>query len=519
MSPKTTALKDRLIKPSLIFLIFSFLFNRFTSTVADPDLWGYMSFGRLFRASRNFPYQDTFSFVPTLNPWVYHEWLTGVLFYATYESFGAAGLQLLKLCTVFLTMGIVYLTARNRNSDPLSAALGLVATGGLLRMGYPPVRAQIFTYLFFALSLYLLERARKSGHWICLLFLIPVHIVWCNLHGGFVAGLGLVFLYALGALLSKQSSRYYWLVLFLSGLATSINPYGPAYWKYILRAIAMPRPMITEWASVAGSFQSGEHFGTAAYFVILNIFAVIWLVRVRPDITSVLICSLTLYLGWTHIRHIPLFAIFFGCHFPSLLSFYVWNLRSSTVFEVIAGRISRIFVVLTALLLGIYYVQDAVRHGPFGLKTPDTPIVRESSMYYPVGAFAFIKAQRLSGKLLVHFEWGEYAIWSLSQQCSVALDGRLETVYPQKVIDEYFDFLYGKSNWNFFLTEYTPDLILVSKQFRIYSVLHNAGDWQQIYQDGGSALFRRGVDRNIKSFGTNPVMTGADLTLRECGVP
>ncbi|MRS02737.1 hypothetical protein EG832_05870 [bacterium] len=506
MSQKINILKDRLIKSSLIFLIFSFLFDRFTSTVADPDLWGYMSFGRLFWTSRYFPYLDTFSYVPTLKPWVYHEWLTGVVFYTIFENFGSVGLQLIKFGTVFLTLGFVYLTARSKNSDPFSTALGIVATGGLLRMGYAPVRAQIFTYLFFALSLYLLECARKTGHRKCLLFLIPVQIVWCNLHGGFVAGLGLVFLYALGAMLSKQSSRYQWLILILSGLSTAINPYGLTYWIYILRAITMSRPMITEWSSVVGILQSGEHYQTAAYFILLTIFAVIWVVRARPDITSILICSVTLYLGWTHIRHIPLFAIFFGCHFPSLLSIYVRNFKSNSNFEVITSRSSRIIIVLTALLIGIYYVQDAVRQGPFGLKTPDTPIARESGMYYPVGALDFIKAQHLSGKLLVHFEWGEYAIWSLSPQCSVALDGRLETVYPQKVIDEYFDFLYGKVSWNCFLIEYAPDLILVNRQFRSYSVLLNARDWQQIYQDRGSALFRRGVNRDIEPYETNGVM-------------
>jgi hypothetical protein len=33
-------------------------------TVADPDLWGYMTFGRLFWDSRTFPYQDIFTYLP-----------------------------------------------------------------------------------------------------------------------------------------------------------------------------------------------------------------------------------------------------------------------------------------------------------------------------------------------------------------------------------------------------------------------------------------------------------------------
>jgi hypothetical protein len=42
---------------SFISVTFSFLFYNFTATVADSDLWGYMSFGRLFWITQEFPYQ------------------------------------------------------------------------------------------------------------------------------------------------------------------------------------------------------------------------------------------------------------------------------------------------------------------------------------------------------------------------------------------------------------------------------------------------------------------------------
>ena len=486
--------KRIVINISFISVLFSFLFYSFTATVADPDLWGYMSFGRLFWKTQGFPYQDIFSYVPTLEPWVYHEWLTGVLFYSIYDNFGSTGLQLFKYGSAFLTLSFVYLTARTRDADRVSTCLGILAIGGLLRMGYAPVRAQVFTYLFFAVTLYLLERARKTGHWKCLWFLLPIQMVWCNLHGGFVAGLGLIVLYAIGEKLSKRPSFHYWLIFLLSGLATAINPYGVKYWEYIISAIAMPRPMITEWSSVFSSFQSGEQYGTIAYFVILNIFAVIWLIRIRPDIPSLLVSCLTLYLGWMHIRHIPLFALFFGCHFPSLIAFYGNNFKNASFSKPITNRIGWKFTTAVGILIAIYYIQAAITQGPLRLKTPDTPVNSESSMYYPVGAIDFINENHLSGKLLIHFEWGEYAIWTLYPHCSVALDGRFETVYPQNVIEEYFDFIYGNANWRTFLRKYSPDLILISNHFRIYSILQSAADWSQIYHDNGCTLFKR---RNI----------------------
>ena len=71
-------------------------------------------------------------------------------------------------------------------------------------IGFSPVRAQVFTYCFFATSVYLLERARISQRWGGLWLLVPLQVLWCNLHGGFLAGLGLMGLYALGEGLSRR---------------------------------------------------------------------------------------------------------------------------------------------------------------------------------------------------------------------------------------------------------------------------------------------------------------------------
>ena len=75
-----------------LFLLFILVSIHFlNTTVADLDLWGYLAFGRLFWGQGPFPYLDVFAYVPTLKPWIYHEWLTGVLFYPLYRVLGAPG--------------------------------------------------------------------------------------------------------------------------------------------------------------------------------------------------------------------------------------------------------------------------------------------------------------------------------------------------------------------------------------------------------------------------------------------
>jgi hypothetical protein len=74
----------------------------------------------------------------------------------------------------------------------------------------------------------------------------------------------------------------------------------------------------------------------------------------------------------------------------------------------------------------------------------------------------------------------------------VAIDGRYETVYPEALHKEYFDFLMGREGWRKFLADYPPDLILIELRSRVYGLLSNDPEWRQVYADPGCALFRRG---------------------------
>ena len=289
-----------------------------------------MAFGRLFWQSPQFPYQDVFSYTPTLNPWVYHEWLTGVLFYPLYQALGAPGLQVLKYGLGLATMGLVYLTARVRGAHPFAAALFVVIISTAASHGYNPVRAQVFTFFFFALSLYVLEQARLSGRWRGLLLLPVLQIPWCNLHGGFPAGLGLIALYAAGEFLARRPYRPFLLILLFSGLATLINPYGVTYWEYMVRAVTMPRPHITEWASVFRAYQTGlTNFAMIIYLLVLVFTGLLgmWQSRWR-EVTASLALAVTLYLGLKHIRHLIFLWILAAAYLPVCFNVNVKFLQS-----------------------------------------------------------------------------------------------------------------------------------------------------------------------------------------------
>ena len=459
----------------------------FSSSAADPDLWGYLAFGRLFWENGSFPYHDVFSYTPTKTIWIYHEWLTGILFFPVYKIFGAGGLQLLKYLLGMTTVGLVYATAIRRKARPIFALLALILAGNLIKFGYSPVRAQVFTFLFFILSLYLLDNARTYKNWKYLWWLVPIELVWCNLHGGFVVGLGMIGLYALGEAFSGRKYLPYAAILLIATLVTFINPYGYEYWGYMAQAVLMPRPEIGEWNNVFSAVLSGEYRGYGILYVIVFLVSVpliLW--YPKRDLTAGIVLSVTAIMGFLHIRHILFFALAFGAYLPVVLTEFWESLKSDPE---IVKRYSRFRMIgLTLIILIVCYAVGS----SFFRFVSGTPFdLRASSRYYPVGAVEVIKKYNLKGNILPYFEWGEYLLWTLYPDSKVGMDGRYETVYKDEVCRDYFDFLFARENWRNFLNKYPPHMVLVRSESKISSLLANDPDWSLAYAGEGSTLFLR----------------------------
>jgi hypothetical protein len=459
----------------------------FSSSAADPDLWGYLAFGRLFWETGTFPYHDVFSYTPTKTLWIYHEWLTGIIFFPIYKLFGAGGLQLLKYLLGMMTVGLVYATAIRRKERPIFALLTLMFAGNLIRFGYSPVRAQVFTFLFFILSLYLLDRARTEKHWKYLWWLVPIELLWCNLHGGFVVGLGMIGLYAIGEAFSGRKYLPYAAIFLVATLVTLINPYGYEYWWYIVEAVFMPRPEIGEWNNIFSAVLSGEYRGYGVLYVVVFIVSVpliLW--YPRRDLTTVIVLSATAIMGFLHIRHIIFFTLAFGAFLPPVLTELWESLKSDPE---IVKRYARFRMIgLTLIILIVCYTVGSA----FVRFVSGTPFeLRASSEHYPVGAVEIIKKHNLKGNILPSFEWGEYLLWILYPDCKVGMDGRYETVYRDEVCRDYFDFLFARENWRNILNKYPPDMVLVRSESKICSLLANDPNWSLAYAGEGSTLFLR----------------------------
>ena len=458
----------------------------YSNHIADYDLWGYLSFGRIFWEDGYFPYQDIFSYTPTKTLWIYHEWLTGVIFYFIYKYSGPAGLQLFRYIIIILTIYLIYLTALKKGGKPVSASLALIPAMLLISFGYVPVRAQVFTYLFFILTLFILISANKNKTWSILWWLVPIQILWANLHGGFIAGLGLIFFYGFGEKFSKRAAFPYLKIGIISTLATLINPYGFNYWTYLIKAILMPRPEIDEWKSVIAALQNRIYDVPVFIFIILSLIMIALLIwRRERNLTDLLIIGATMFLGYKNIRHNIFFGLLFGSYLPSMLSAQ-WNLwKTKNFFNAYFNWISQ-----TAPFVLLFLIYFLINPSLTIKSVPSFKIISPSP-YFPIGAVKWIQENHQQGNILPHFDWGEFLIWTCAPFCRVAMDGRYETIYKEVVCREYFDFLAGRDNWKAFLQKYPHDMVLIKANTKTHFLMLQEPSWKLVYADQASVLFIR----------------------------
>src|SRR5262249_44940732 len=142
--------------------------------------------------THSLPRIDMFSFTAAGKLFVAQNWLAELLYYAVYRS---GGLPLIIFFNALLLLGAylpIYSLCREAAGKlPICALVGLFAVLGSICN----TRPQVFSFLMFALYYWVLSKYRSGSR--DRLWLLPgLMVLWVNLHGAFVLGIGLIALFA-----------------------------------------------------------------------------------------------------------------------------------------------------------------------------------------------------------------------------------------------------------------------------------------------------------------------------------
>src|ERR1043165_4863354 len=316
--------RSSVLRIAFLALVLVLAIYQFSETTVDPDLWGHVVFGQQMLKARAVERIEVYSWTVNGQPFINHEYGADLIFGATHLLLGGSGILLLKVAVGLLTFGLALRLGMTSLSWPGSAvalALGAVAVTEI-SFGFA-ARPQIFTALGLATELWLLRRIHK-GQTFWALALPVLFIIWINIHGGALAGVGLLGLAAGSTTLQFLWRRHrgFWkisvytpasssrevevqssmfdvrcsmfdvssvasfpqigtvIALWLAtlGVLASLccNPWGPELVRWLIKSVFWFRPEIEEWNPTPFEW---DH---AALFILIVVSIFAWCASRRP---------------------------------------------------------------------------------------------------------------------------------------------------------------------------------------------------------------------------------------------
>ncbi|MBI3885580.1 MAG: hypothetical protein HY302_07605 [Opitutae bacterium] len=419
------------LRRAFLFAVAAFGWALFSNNTADSDLWGHVLYGQRMLALGQLEWTDPFSWTAAGAPWINHEVLAELALGWVHLHAGGPGLWLLMLALSGATIWIALReAARDTPGGAVALAVGFALSARNLSMGFA-ARPQLWTALGLAVLLVALRRLHDGRRW-PLVALPIMSVVWANTHGGVLAGV-LLTVVAAGVLMLQRSpvAGRFALVAVAAVLALPLSPWGLDGVRWLLQSVAYSRPEITEWRPLPFDLLH------LPFFVLAAVSIAAWMFTGRERRTwEGAVLAVLLVMALQHRRHAPLFLLgnlmFSTAHLRDL------GLQTAAKLDALAKLFRqtavRAFLAVLFVAAGAAFLVDSVRAPR--LKPWTIEVERN---IYPMEAVRFIKGHELRGNLLVLFEWGQLAIWQLPDN-QVSFDGRLDTVYPHKVIDAHWKF-------------------------------------------------------------------------------
>lgn len=448
----------------------------------DYDLFARLIVGKSVIENGFILKHDFYSYAPT-HLWLDHEWGASAIIYwvsTLSEFFNKSILTTLSVFKSLLVFGIfaiatICVNVRNSKYSPFNILYFAFAVFASNIVFASTVRCHMFSFLLFTLFVLILELYRLHGKKWLLAILPFLMLLWGNIHGGCLSGLGLILIYAVGEFLNKKNPTPYLITLIVSSIVLFVNPYGFEYVKFLFTAGTMSREWISEWASpFATTFYA---FKFKIYFIFMILIALLKGVENKfdlknVDMTKLLLLVSTGYLAVMHTKLLPFFVILSAIFmFDDVLSI----LNKIRSLSLLANDKNK-YVYAVILFISLSALNSA---------NTSSNTISVNQKYLPYNAVEFLATNSVKGNILVDMTYGSYVGYKLYPNNKIFMDGRYEEVYFPDLLLEMKDFFrMNGNNFDKILTKYPTDIVLLQKNhtenLSKYLVQKN---WREIFSD------------------------------------
>lgn len=495
-------------------------------TVADPDLWGHTLYGlRSIESGVLTETTDPFSYTAPGAHWVNHEWLSELIYGGLWLAGGEVVLVLWRNLIIAGIALVIHASLRRSQAGLAATLLLLTLNAECLSEFVVFVRPQLATFLIFSVWLFVLRSYwDQPSRWV---WTLPVSLVlWVNLHGGFLAGLGILAVFGIGTViraglsasreevpalrraLADYSVRELAAVSGCCAIATLINPYGfdlhRMLWTHLLTEQA-----VREWQPIwdISTMIDGHaplwSLGRSLLSLVPFLIAVPTLLFSRR--WQWIDLAILLVVGWQaacHLRHIALLSLATLLLLSGPLTEALRN-----VFASLTDRWSRpdarqlriCGVAATCLFLLGLQIHGTAQMWRRGIAPWEIAVECRSYVPgVPANAVGFIHEHKIEGNLVTDYGWGQYVLWHCYPQNRVAFDGRYRTVFPANIEREFFALQRAgveQPETTPILDRHPTDIALVPAGRSVDVYLKGRSDFRCVYRDTQAAVFVQSVSK------------------------
>lgn len=388
------------------------------------DVWWHLKTGQWIVVNHSLPFDDPFSYTAR-NPMILHEWAAEVVQWLIY-SISPSLLALGSVALISTAFILTFKAALRRSGNALISFL-VIAISASASIGSSEMRPQVFTFVFLALTVWILQKYNERGGktiWL----LAPLIFVWVNFHALFLVGLGLIGLETIVALIAppdwaKEHGRPrlaaalpLLAVGIVSAMLALINPNGLNPFLYPLHVLSNAKAMqfTCEWTPPSIDTWNGRALLALIGMAVVGIASHRGRVRFR-DLVYLLVFGAAAARSQ---RHAVLFAITCSAPIAVWLSCVGGRIRHRrSIANFVRKTTWAALTILVAVLL-IWRISDGRGKTAFNYMN--------KSEVFPSAACDFLQSIEISGPMFNDANYGGYLIWRLWPKHRVFVDSRQE---------------------------------------------------------------------------------------------
>ena len=500
--------------------------------LADGDAGWHIRLGEIAIAAGALPATDPFSFTMAGQVWFAWEWLADLIMGAAHQIGGLPAV-------VFLAGAVIAATAALTLRFMLWLGVNLfLAVGATMLIGgvstiHWLARPHMFTWGLLLAAIWLLEADRRQPSkrvWL----LIPMVAVWVNLHGGFVAALVTVGVFAAGVSLEqlwavREANDGEWRLTLPPGgvrygllfagcaAATLLNPWGWQLHGHIANYLQSDFILqhVQEFQSPDFRQETMKALEVTMLLSLLCCGRMVW----RGEFVWPLLTLAWAHAALTSVRHAPLFMLvaapMLALELTRLLNAGAsqGNTLLKTLKEIAddysgddersseRGLPLMSWLTIAALLALGFTLQGRQAEAHWKAEFP--------GLRFPAAACDAVGERLADARVLTTDQWGDYLIYRLHPRYRAFIDGRSDFYDPQ-VRDDYLALMGAQWNWEQLLERYEFEAALLPLDWPLGSLLKKSSDWELIYDDGQSLYFERSSSDDVIALGRSEEALGGE---------